>query len=158
MKNWKAYELVVKRKNIAEQSTARIEQPAKAAEMFTQFAKDSTQESLFVMVLGSRNNLIGIEQVYLGTATGTSVRIAEVFRSCVLLGGQGIVVVHNHPSGDHAPSDEDKKLTEDLVGASRLLDIEFLDHLVISPYGYTSIRSNVPNIWAFDSEPQEVIV
>lgn len=158
MKNWKAYELVVKRKKIAEQSAERIEQPAKAFEMFAQFAKDSTQESLFVMVLGSRNNLIGIEQVYLGTATGTSVRIAEVFRSCILSGGQGIVVVHNHPSGDPEPSEEDKKLTEDLVRGSRVLDIEFLDHLVVSPYGYTSIRSNVPNIWAIDLVPQEVIV
>lgn len=158
MKSWKAYELVVKRKKIAEQSAERIENPAKAVEMFAEFAKDSTQESLFVMVLGSRNNLIGIEQVYLGTSTGTSVRIAEVFRSCVLSGGQGIVVVHNHPSGDHEPSEEDKKLTEDLVAASRVLDIEFLDHLVISPYGYTSIRSNVPNIWATDLVPQEVIV
>jgi DNA repair protein RadC len=81
-----------------------------------------------------------------------------VFRSCILTGGQGIVVVHNHPSGDHTPSDEDKKLTEDLVAGARLLDIEFLDHLVISPDGYTSIRSNVPNIWAGLMEPQEVIV
>jgi len=67
------------------------------------------------------------------------------------------VVVHNHPSGDPEPSEEDKKLTEDLVKASRVLDIEFLDHLVVSPYGYTSIRSNVPNIWAIDLLPQEVI-
>lgn len=158
MKNWKAYEMVVKRKKVADQSDERVEQPAEAVKMFRDFAKDSNQESLFVMVLGARNNLIGIEQVYLGTATGTSVRINEVFRSCILTGGQGIVVVHNHPSGDHTPSDEDKKLTEDLVAGARLLDIEFLDHLVISSDGYTSIRSNVPNIWAGLMEPQEVIV
>ena len=158
MKNWKAYELVVKRKKVAEQSEERVEQPAAAAKMFRDFAKDSNQESLFVMVLGARNNLIGIEQIYVGTATGTSVRVNEVFRSCILTGGQGIVVVHNHPSGDHSPSDEDKKLTEDLIRGARLLDIEFLDHLVISSEGYTSIRSNVPNIWAIDLERSEVIV
>jgi DNA repair protein RadC len=158
VKNWKAYELVVKRKKVADQSDERVEQPAVAAKMFRDFAKDSNQESLFVMVLGGRNNLIGIEQVYVGTATGTSVRVNEVFRSCILTGGQGIVVVHNHPSGDHSPSDEDKKLTEDLIRGARLLDIEFLDHLVISSEGYTSIRSNVPNIWAIDLERSEVIV
>lgn len=153
-KTWEAYKLIVSRKWTAKE-TRRIERPAEAAELFYEFAHGATQESLFVMVLGGRNDLLGIEQVYLGTATGTSVRIGELFRSCVAMGAQGVVVVHNHPSRDSQPSDEDIKLTGELVKAARLLDIEFLDHLVIGGDGFTSIRSQRSSLW--ESETSDFV-
>jgi DNA repair protein RadC len=61
--------------------------------------------------------------------------------------GVGMVLVHNHPSGDHQQSDEDARLTFDVIKAARLLDIEMLDHLVIGKDGFTSIRSNQPGMW-----------
>jgi DNA repair protein RadC len=105
-------------------------------------------ESLWVMTLDGRNGLMGVEQVYSGTATGTSVRIGELFRYAVSAGGCGIVLVHNHPSGDAEPSEEDIKLTKEVIAASRVLDIEILDHLVIGAGGaYRSIRSENQSLW-----------
>jgi len=66
----------------------------------------------------------------------------------IAAGGCGIVLVHNHPSGDAQPSDEDIKLTTEVIAASRLLDIEFLDHLVLGAEGsYRSIRSENQSLW-----------
>jgi hypothetical protein len=63
-----------------------------------------------------------------------------------------MVVVHNHPSGDHTQSDEDVRLTGDIVKAARILDIEMLDHLVIGKDKHTSIRSIMPGMWeVFDN-------
>jgi DNA repair protein RadC len=95
-----------------------------------------------------RNGLLGIDQVYTGTATGTSVRIGELFRYAVAVGGVGIVLVHNHPSGDAQPSNEDVNLTKEAIAASKLLDIEVLDHLVIGESSYESIRTANGSLWS----------
>jgi DNA repair protein RadC len=117
-------------------------------ELFRADADRLTQESLWVMTLDGRNGLMGVDRVYTGTATGTSVRIGELFRYAIAAGGVGIVLVHNHPSGDAQPSDEDIKLTTEVIAASRLLDIEFLDHLVLGAAGsYRSIRSENQSLW-----------
>ena len=135
----------------------RIETPVSAVDYFKEFAIGASNESLFVVVLDGRNNLIGIQEVYRGTATGTSVRIAELFTPVLLSHGVGMVVVHNHPSGDHEPSDEDKRLTVDIVKAARIMDIEMLDHLVIGKDKYTSIRSIMPNIWQTEFSNMDMI-
>ena len=147
MKDWKAYEIIVSRKEVSK-PREKVESPKVAAKLFAEFADNSTQESMFIIVVGGRNNMIGIQQLYVGTATGTSVAVGEMFRACISMGGQGIVMGHNHPSGDSQPSDEDIKLTRDAVAGSLLLDIQLLDHLVIGENGsYTSIRSQKPSLW-----------
>lgn len=144
---WKRFQVEVVRHAIAEAAPFRVERPAAAVELFTQDAERLTQESLWVMTLDGRNGLMGVERVYTGTATGTSVRIGELFRYAVAAGGVGIVLVHNHPSGDHTPSDEDIKLTSEVIAASQLLDITVLDHLVVASGGFTSIRSQRGSLW-----------
>lgn len=146
--DWKRFEVQVSRTAKAEPKAFRIERPAAAVELFTEDAERLTQESLWVLTLDGRNGLMGIERVYQGTATGTSVRIGELFRYAVAVGGVGIVLVHNHPSGDAQPSDEDIRLTSEVLSAAKLLDIEFLDHLVIASGGFTSIRSSNGSIWS----------
>jgi DNA repair protein RadC len=152
VKDWKAFEIVVSRKEISA-PRERIESPSDAVRLFKEFADESLQEAMFIVVVGGRNNMLGVQQLYAGTATGTSVAVGEMFRACIAMGGQGIVMVHNHPSGDSQPSDEDVKLTKDAVAASHLLDIQLLDHLVIGEGGsYTSIRSQKPSLWEQPSE------
>jgi DNA repair protein RadC len=124
-----------------------VERPAAAVELFREDAERMTQESLWVMTLDGRNGLMGIERVYTGTATGTSVRIGELFRYAVSAGGVGIVLVHNHPSGDPEPSDEDVRLTSEVIAAAQLLDIQVLDHLVVAADKFTSIRSQRGELW-----------
>ena len=67
-------------------------------------------------------------------------RVGEVFRDAVRSNAVAIVVVHNHPSGDPTPSAADVSLTEDLVAAGRLLDIDLLDHLVIGHGAHVSLK------------------
>ena len=145
---WKRFSVEVVRHEIAEAQPYRVERPVAAVELFRADADRLTQESLWVMTLDGRNGLMGVDRVYTGTATGTSVRIGELFRYAIAAGGVGIVLVHNHPSGDAQPSDEDIKLTTEVIAASRLLDIEFLDHLVLGAAGsYRSIRSENQSLW-----------
>lgn len=144
---WKRFQVEVVRHAIAEAAPFRVERPAAAVELFREDAARMTQESLWVMTLDGRNGLMGIERVYTGTATGTSVRIGELFRYAVAAGGVGIVLVHNHPSGDPEASDEDVRLTGEVIAAAQLLDITVLDHLVVAADKFTSIRSQRGELW-----------
>ena len=146
--DWKRYSVEVVRHEIAEPQPYRVERPAAAVELFRSDADRITQESLWVMTLDGRNGLMGIDRVYTGTATGTSVRIGELFRYAIAAGGCGIVLVHNHPSGDAEPSEQDIQLTKEVIAASKVLDIEILDHLVIGHGGqFRSIRSENQSLW-----------
>ena len=99
-----------------------------------------------------RNGLLTMRRVYVGTATGTSVRIGELMRPVLDHGGVGFALVHNHPSGDPEPSDEDLRLTAEVLAAARLLDVEFLDHLVLGHGRWASIRTVRGSIWEAGSE------
>jgi len=68
------------------------------------------------------------------------IRVSEVFREAVRENCPAIIVVHNHPSGDPTPSQEDVQVTEQIVQAGRLLDIEVLDHLIIGQQRYVSLK------------------
>jgi DNA repair protein RadC len=131
----------------------RVQSPADLAALATPLLARREQEELHVAVVDGRNGLLGLHQVYVGTATGTSVRIAELLRPVVEGGGVGFALVHNHPSGDPEPSEEDLRLTAEVVAAARLLDLEFLDHLVIGRGRWASIRSQRPSIWAATAAP-----
>ncbi len=74
-------------------------------------------------------------------------------RGSVEGGGVGFGLVHNHLNGDPEPSEEDLRLTAEVVAAARLLDLEFLDHLVIGRGRWASIRSQRPTIWATTAAP-----
>ena len=131
----------------------RVQSPADLAALAMPLLARREQEELHVAVVDGRNGLLALHQVYVGTATGTSVRIAELLRPVVEGGGVGFALVHNHPSGDPEPSEEDLRLTAEVAAAARLLDLEFLDHLVIGRGRWASIRSQRPTIWAATAAP-----
>ncbi len=98
------------------------------------------QEHLRVVLLNTRNHVLGVPEVYKGTVNSAQVRVADIFREAVREGCPAIVVVHNHPSGDPEPSREDVEVTRQMVVAGELLGIEVLDHLVLARGGYVSLR------------------
>ena len=98
------------------------------------------QEHLKVLYLSTRNHLLGIDTVYIGSINTTVIRIAEVFRGAVKRPCAAIIVAHNHPSGDTTPSPEDIEVTHQLVAAGQFLDITVLDHLIIGNNQYVSLR------------------
>lgn len=98
------------------------------------------QEHLKVVLLNTKNVVMGIRDVYKGSVNSSQIRTSEVFRDAVKENCPALVVAHNHPSGDPTPSPEDVRVTRDLVAAGRLLDIDVLDHLVIGRNRYVSLR------------------
>jgi DNA repair protein RadC len=89
------------------------------------------QEHLRVVLLNTKNRVLGVREVYRGTLNSSAVRVGELFREAIRESAASLIVVHNHPSGDPSPSPEDVRITADAVAAGLLLDIEVLDHVVI---------------------------
>lgn len=125
----------------------RVQSPADLAAMALPALARAMHEELHVAIVDGRNGLLALQRVYVGTATGTSVRIGELLRPVLDRGGVGFALVHNHPSGDPEPSDEDLRLTAEVLAAARLLDVEFLDHLVLGHGRWASIRTLRGSIW-----------
>ena len=98
------------------------------------------QEQLRVLLLDRRNQVLGQRTVYQGNTYSSIVRPAEVFRAAVVESMPAVVVAHNHPSNDPAPSPEDVSITRDLARAGKLLGIELVDHIVIGGKGFVSLK------------------
>lgn len=98
------------------------------------------REHFVVLHLDARNGLIGIETVSIGTLTATIVHPREVLKAALLCNSAGFIVAHNHPSGDSAPSPEDRDTTSRLAKAGLLMGIPLLDHIIISVNSYFSFR------------------
>jgi DNA repair protein RadC len=88
-------------------------------------------ESFQVLLLNTRKRLIRVESVSDGTLDTLLVHPRDVFRAAIAANAAGVVLVHNHPSGDPSPSEADIKVTRDLIRAGQLLKIEVVDHLII---------------------------
>ena len=89
------------------------------------------QEELRVVLLNTRSQVMRVEAIYRGGVHSVVVRIADIFRDAIRENCPSMIVVHNHPSGDAKPSNEDVSLTKQLVEVGNLLGIEVLDHVVI---------------------------
>jgi DNA repair protein RadC len=117
-----------------------ISSPADAAELLQLEMQGLSQETLKVVILDTRNKLLGIETVYKGSLNLSLVRVGELFRAAIQKNAASIILAHNHPSGDPTPSPEDVALTRSVVQAGKLLDIEVLDHLVIGSARFVSMK------------------
>jgi DNA repair protein RadC len=98
------------------------------------------QEHLKTVLLDTRNHVLGVVPIYVGSVNSALVRPAEVFRPAVRENCPAVIAVHNHPSGDPTPSEDDARLTRELVEAGKLLGIELLDHIVLGRQGFVSLR------------------
>lgn len=98
------------------------------------------KEQFLVVLLNSKNRVIGTEVVSEGSLTGSVVHPREVFQPAILQHAAAIVVSHNHPSGDPHPSREDKEITKMLVEAGKIIGIPVLDHIVIGDGTYYSFQ------------------
>jgi len=112
----------------------RISSPGDAARMLSDMER-LEQEEMRTLLLDTKNRVLGRPRVYQGSVHTTVVRIGELFRDAVRQNATGIILAHNHPSGDPTPSPEDAAITREIVKAGSLLDIEVLDHLVIGAQG-----------------------
>ena len=117
------------------ESPTKFVSPQDIADFMAPRMDQLEQEELWVILVNTRNTLIGTEMLYRGTLNSAHVRTAEVFRLAVRTNAAAIVVVHNHPSGDPTPSEPDINVTRLLVLAAKTLDIQLLDHIIVAPPG-----------------------
>ena len=110
-----------------------ISSPEDAAEIAAKHFEDmaSDREVFSVILLDVKNRVIGINVVSIGSLSASVVHPREVFKAAILANAANIILTHNHPSGDPAPSKEDINITARLVQAGRLIDIPVLDHIII---------------------------
>lgn len=119
----------------------RVRTPADVGERLLPAMRHLEREELRTLLLNTKNVVTAMVTIYAGSLAGSSVRVAEVYRDAVRRQAAGLVVVHNHPSGDPTPSADDLRITAELAEAGRLLDIELLDHVVLGAVSWVSIRS-----------------
>lgn len=117
-----------------------INSPADAAGLVQNEMSLLEQEYLRVILLSQRNTVLDIVEVYHGSVNASQVRIAEVFKPAIRRVAPAIIVVHNHPSGDPTPSQDDVAVTRAMVQAGKLLDVLVLDHLVIGNGRFVSLK------------------
>lgn len=98
------------------------------------------RECLAVALLDVKNRLAGVHAVHIGSSRQSLVDPVDVFKAAILANASAIVVVHNHPSGDPTPSQEDIQTTRRLQRAGEVLGIHVLDHIVVAEDGFVSLR------------------
>ena len=119
---------------------AVLDSPAAAAEALAPHLAHRDREALLVALLTRKQRLIAVAPIYAGNVAGTSVRIGELFTEALRRNAAGIVLAHNHPSGDPEPSADDLRTTRDAVAAGRLLGVSVVDHLIIGAGRHVSLR------------------
>jgi len=110
----------------------QLDNPSKVADYLrSAFDENPMQEAFYCIYLDRRNHPLGRHLITLGTATSTLVTPKEVFRGAIIAGAVAIIVAHNHPSGDPAPSAADVQITRQLREAAKVIDIDLMDHVII---------------------------
>ena len=100
------------------------------------------KEHFMILHLDTKNKVLKEEIIAIGTLNGALIHPREVFRSAIKEGANSIILVHNHPSGDPTPSQEDKEVTKLLQKAGKILNIKVLDHVIIGNKKWFSFESN----------------
>ncbi|MSR43042.1 MAG: JAB domain-containing protein [Pedosphaera sp.] len=113
------------------QESPALDNPSSVADLLREENRAYEVETFQTLLLNTRHRLIRVERVSQGTLDTLLVHPREVFRAAIAANAAAVVLVHNHPSGDPAPSEADIKVTRDLIRAGQLLKIEVLDHVIL---------------------------
>lgn len=117
-----------------------LKTPEDVAKIAWSKLKDKKKEHFLVLLLSSRNHLILITEVSIGSLNANIVHPREVFKEAIKASAASVIFVHNHPSGDPEPSDEDIQLTKRLIEAGKLLGIDVLDHIILGDKVFLSMK------------------
>lgn len=122
--------------------SAVITGPDEAARFVRTVLRDEVREHLVALYLDGAHRIASYSLVSIGCAISAPVHPREIFQPAVLIGACSLIVGHNHPSGELAPSNEDRKVTKRLAEAGALLSIALLDHVIVTPQGYYSFKES----------------
>jgi DNA repair protein RadC len=111
---------------------------AEAAHLTLRSLMTNDVEEFWALALGPTKRLLRSEMIFRGTVDACLVHPRDIFRFGVLANASGLVVAHNHPSGDLRPSEQDLLFTRQLIHAARVIEIPLLDHLIVTKAGFSS--------------------
>ena len=127
-----------------EMERQHITSPADAATVVMADMRYLDHEELRVLCLDTKHRVVANIRLYQGTINSSVVRAAEIFRPAVTRNCPGILICHNHPSGDPTPSPEDEQVTRQLVEVAKLFDIDLIDHVIIgSNHRFSSLKEQL---------------
>lgn len=121
-------------------SGERLSSPERVVDVVGPQIADADREHLVALLVNARHALLAVHTVSIGTLDSSTAHPREVFKAAVLANAAGVVLVHNHPSGDPSPSQDDLAATQQLAEAGRILGIEVLDHVIIAGSRWVSLR------------------
>lgn len=125
------YSVSLVRESVIPGQAGALDSPAKTAALLAPLMCESDREKFVVVLLNTRNGVIGVNVVSVGTVSASLVHPRELFKPAILAGAAAIIVAHNHPSNDISPSPEDRECTRRIVKAGELLGIPLLDHVIV---------------------------
>lgn len=117
-----------------------IKSPEDGANYVMEEMRQLPQEHFVVLFLDTKNQVIHQQTIFIGTLNSSVVHPREIFREAVRRSAASIICIHNHPSGDPTPSQEDIQVTRRLVEASKIIGIELLDHIIIGNKVFVSLK------------------
>lgn len=116
----------------------KITSPSDVAEIFIPILRDEVKEKFLVVCLSSANKIIKYDLITVGHLNASVVHPREIFKTAVENNSASIIVIHNHPSGNTEPSNEDISFTKKLVEAGKMMEIPLFDHIIVAGDTYTS--------------------
>ena len=135
------YKIMLVREGSHQAEVRNISCPQDALPVMRSYLEGADREHFAAILLDTKNRIIGIHTVSIGALNTSIVHPREVFKAAILANAAGIIVSHNHPSGNVTPSEDDMKTTKRLCDAGTILGITVLDHIIIGEDGYFSFKA-----------------
>jgi len=134
-----ASSFAIGKRTYQENNSIIISSPEDAVKVVS-FLKNKKRECLVAIYLNARKQLITTKTISIGTLTANLIHPRELFKPALKYNAASVIIAHNHPSGDTKPSIEDKRITQKLIKAGKLLGIKLEDHIIITKNNFTSLK------------------
>jgi len=121
----------------------KIERPENVFRLLKNEIGNKKKESFYILSLTTRNKLISVDKVSTGTLSASLAHPREVFLPAIKNSASSVIIVHNHPSGDLDPSEDDLEITKKLIQSGEILGIDVVDHVIITQDSYYSFKENM---------------
>lgn len=136
-----------KRMMFEKETVLKIQQAKDVFEILRHQIVGQANESFFVICLSTKNEILLIKKIHHGFCNQVITDMKILFSTILQTGALSFICAHNHPSGDVSPSKDDKELTSKISSAAKLLDLNFLDHVIVSTNAHYSFSDNEPGLF-----------
>lgn len=137
-----AFELGRRANHVSNVNRVKIKEPIDIFNILSVQMKNLDREHFYAMLLNTKNHVLGVVQISIGTLNASLVHPRELFKDAIKQSANAVVLAHNHPSGEKQPSREDIDLTKRLREVGDLIGIQIIDHLIITETDFFSFKEN----------------